>query len=389
MIIERDLYLKIKPYLKSPEAIIVTGMRRVGKTTLLRYIFESIDSDNKLMLDLENPIVQKYFEEEDYERIKLNLEIVGVNFSKKAYVFLDEIQYVKTLPNIVKYLHDHYEVKFFLTGSSSFYLKKIFTESLAGRKYIFELYPFSFTEFLKLKNKKMTVPKKDVRISENIVNSFSTLYEEYLLFGGFPGVVAKESFEEKKMALEEIFSSYFQLEIANLGEFRNLNVVRDLILLLMESVGAKLDIQKLSRILGVSRSTIYEYVSFLEGTYFVKLIKPFTKNKDVEIRNAPKIYFCDSGLLNNLTKINEGALFENNIFQNLRLKGELNYYQKKSGVEIDFILNEEEAIEVKIKPTRQDLQRLNRISKELDIKKAYVVSKKYSTLEGAKYGFML
>ncbi|MFH1846187.1 MAG: ATP-binding protein [Candidatus Omnitrophota bacterium] len=389
MIIERELYSKIKLYLKSPEAIIVTGMRRVGKTTLLRYIFERIVSDNKLMLDLENPIVQKYFEEEDYERIKLNLEIAGINFTKKAYVFLDEIQYVKTLPNVVKYLHDHYEVKFFLTGSSSFYLKKVFTESLSGRKYIFELYPLNFMEFLKLKNKKIMLPEKLVKISENIVNSFSTLYEEYLLFGGFPGVVIKESFEEKKMALEDIFSSYFQLEIANLGDFRNLNIVRDLILLLMQRTGAKLDIQKLSRILGVSRSTIYEYVSFLEGTYFIKLVKPFTKNRDVEIRNASKVYFCDSGLLNNLTRVDEGALFENNVFQNLNLKGELNYYQKKSGVEIDFILNKEEAIEVKIKPTRQDLQRLKRVSEELDIKKAYIVSKKYSTLDDVKYGFLL
>jgi len=379
----------MEPYFKSPEAIIVTGMRRVGKTTLLRYIFKRVETDNKIMLDLENPIVQKYFEEEDYERIKLNLEVLGLNFSKKAYVFLDEIQYVKTLPSVVKYLCDHYNVKFFLTGSSSFYLKKIFTESLAGRKYIFELYPLSFREFLKLKDLKMILPKGNVKISKSVVSSFSTFYEEYLLFGGFPGVILKESCEEKKMALEDIFSSYFQLEIAKLGEFRNLNIVRDLILLLMRRCGAKIDIQKLSQSLGVSRPTIYEYISFMEGTYFIKLVRPFTKNKDVEIRSIPKIYFCDSGLLNNLTKIDEGALFENNIFQNLRLKGELNYYQKKSGVEIDFIFNRKEAIEVKIKPTRQDLQRLKRVSEELNMEKAYIVSQKHSTLEDVKYGFML
>lgn len=389
MIIERELYSKIKVYIKSPEAIIVTGMRRVGKTTLLRYLFERIDSENKLMLDLENPILQKYFEEKDYEKIKLNLEVLGVNFSKKSYVFLDEIQYIKSLPSIVKYLYDHYKVKFFLTGSSSFYLKKVFTESLAGRKYIFELYPLSFREFIVLKNKKMRLPGKGVQINENLYNSFSAFYEEYLLFGGFPGVVIKESFEEKRMVLEDIFSSYFQLEIAKLGEFRNLNIVRDLIILLMKRSGAKLDIQKLSQELGVSRPTIYEYISFLEGTYFIKLIRPFTKNKDVEVRNTPKVYLCDCGLLNNLSKVDEGVLFENNVFQSLRLKGELNYYQKKSGVEIDFILNKEEAVEVKIKPAQQNLQRLKRIAKELNMKKAYIVSKKYSALNDIKYGFVL
>lgn len=389
MIITRDLYSKIKPYIQSPEAIIITGMRRVGKTTLLNFIFDQIESKNKLLLDLENPITRKYFEEEDYEKIKLNLEILGINFKTKAYLFLDEIQYIKTLPSAVKYLYDHYKIKFFLTGSSSFYLKKNFTESLSGRKYIFELFPLNFKEFLLFKNKKLTVPSSRTKISKNIYNIFATFYEEYLLFGGFPGVVMKESYEEKKMTLEDIFSSFFQLEVTQLGEFRNLNVMRDLIILLMSRIGSKLDIQKLSQELGISRPTVYEYISFLEGTYFIKLIKPFTSNKDTEIRSMPKIYICDSGLVNNLIKTDGGNLFENNVFQNLRLKGELNYYQKKSGAEVDFILNKKKAFEVKINPSKQDLIRLVNISKELKIKEYYIISKKFSNLENVIYGFML
>ncbi|MFH1030175.1 MAG: ATP-binding protein, partial [bacterium] len=331
---------------------------------------------------------RKYFEEEDYEKIKLNLEILGINFKTKAYLFLDEIQYIKTLPSAVKYLYDHYKIKFFLTGSSSFYLKKNFTESLSGRKYIFELFPLNFKEFLLFKNKKLTVPSSRTKISKNIYNIFATFYEEYLLFGGFPGVVMKESYEEKKMTLEDIFSSYFQLEVAQLGEFRNLNIIRDLIILLMSRIGSKLDVQKLSQELGISRPTVYEYISFLEGTYFIKLIKPFTSNKDTEIRSMPKIYICDSGLVNNLIKTDEGNLFENNVFQNLRLKGELNYYQKKSGLEMDFILNKKRAFEVKINPSKQDLIRLVNISKELKIKECNIISKKFSDLENVIYGFM-
>ena len=74
MIIERDIYKSIAPVLQSPEAIVITGMRRVGKTTLLNYIYEQIPSQNKLYLDLENPRNQLYFQEVDYNAVKKNLE---------------------------------------------------------------------------------------------------------------------------------------------------------------------------------------------------------------------------------------------------------------------------------------------------------------------------
>src|SRR3972149_11652987 len=98
MIIEREIYSSIAPLLSSPEAIVITGMRRVGKTTLLKYIYEQISSSNKLYLDLENPRNQIYFQEVDYDAIKKNLELLGLQKEGRAYVFLDEIQWVKQLP---------------------------------------------------------------------------------------------------------------------------------------------------------------------------------------------------------------------------------------------------------------------------------------------------
>lgn len=86
---------------------------------------------------------------------------------------------------------------------------------------------------------------------------------------GFPGVVLKKNADEKKMALDEIFSSFFQMEILQLGDFRRNEVIRDLILLLMQRLGSKLDIQKLSIELGASRVTLMDYISFLESTYFI------------------------------------------------------------------------------------------------------------------------
>ena len=389
MLIERSLFKEIKPYFDSSQAIIITGMRRTGKTSLLQFIYQRIDSSNKLFLDLENPLNQKYFEESDYEKIKSELEILGLNFTKKPYLFLDEIQLVKNLPSVVKYLIDHYKVKCFLTGSASFYLKNLFSESLAGRKYLFELFPLTFKEFLLFKNSKIILPKNVELITKPIFDTVLNLYNEYLLFGGFPEVVLKKSIEEKKKSLEDIFTSFFQLEVLRLGDFRKNKAIRDLIMVLMERIGSKLVIQKISQELGISRPTIYEYLSFLESTYFLFLVRPFSKKRDVEIRKAPKVYLCDSGLANHFAKLNEGTVFENNVFQNLRTKGRINYYQRKSGVEIDFILDKSRAFESKINPQPADVTRLKRLVFELGFKEFKVVSKNYSQLNHLSYGFML
>ena len=379
----------IKKYWDAPEAIVVTGMRRTGKTTLLQFIYEQIDSQNKIFLDLENPLNRKYFEEDNYERIKISFQILGIDFSIKSHIFLDEIQFVKNLPSVVKYFIDHYQVKFFLTGSASYYLKNLFTESLAGRKVIFELFPLSFQEFLTFKEVTVKIPADVNHITRPIFDLLSPLYEEYMLFGGFPGLVLKSSFDEKKKALEDIFTSFFQLEVIQLGDFRKNDVILDLMLLLMQRLGSRLDIQKISKELGVSRITIQSYIAFLEGTYFIKTIRPFGLGRNSEIRKMPKIYMCDTGLANHFARLDYGALFENSVFQNLRMHGEISYYRKKTGVEIDFILDQKQAYEVKVSPQISDVRKLHGLAQGLNLEGFNVVSKNYCNLESVIYGFML
>ncbi len=389
MIIERDVYASIKPLIDAQEVIVITGMRRVGKTTLLRYIQENLKTGNCIFLDLENPATQKLFEEKNYDRILDSFAFLGLDIKKKGYVFLDEIQFIKNIPSVVKYLLDHYRIKFFLSGSSSFYLKNLFSESLAGRKYILELFPLNFREFLRMKDAKFNLKALQNKVSEAVFTHIDRYYSEYMLYGGFPGVVAKDSIAEKKKMLEDIFTSYFQLEVKQLGDFRKLNVVRDMMLLLMERTGAKLDIQKLSRELGVSRETIYNYIAFLENTYFINVIRPFSRSRDAEIRSMPKFYLCDTGLVNHFARVSEGALFENAVFNALRGKGEINYYQRKSGVEIDFILSRKYAYEAKLKAYEQDLNKLRSLCRELNLKDYRIISRKYSSLKHVAYGFML
>jgi len=373
----------IKKNLSNNKVLIITGMRRVGKTTLLREIYDNLP-ENKLWFDFENPLNIKYFEETDYDDILQNFITKGLRKNKKAYVFIDEAQNYPNISKIVKYLNDHYKIKFFLTGSASFYLKNLFSESLAGRKIIFELFPLNFEEFLIFKEQdieKYKRIKKKKKVKEIEYELYNKYYDEFIEWGGFPEIVLENNTKAKKQLLNDIFSSYFQKEIINLADYRKNDKIRDLILLLSARVGSRLDLVKLSQELQITRATIYSYLSFLQATYFIHLVSRFSKNIDREVSGTQKVYFCDNGILKTMAKLNFGQLFENAIFNQLKLNNQINYYQKTTGAEIDFIINKKIAYEVKTTASPVDIRHLERKLKLVKLRKGYIVSKNYVKTE--------
>ena len=389
MFYPRKLLPELEKELKTREITVLTGMRRVGKTTLYKHLFEKIESENKVFLDLENPLEQRVFEEKDYNNILPNLKKYGLNPKEKMYLFLDEIQAEPEAVRAVKYLYDHYGIKFFLTGSSSFYLKNLFPESLAGRKLIFELYPLDFEEFLAFKGKDKrffsTLAQKDKNKNYIAYEKEKRLYDEYLEFGGFPEIVLADDRERKSMKLDDIFKSYFEKDVKTLADFRKIDAFRDLILLLAQRVGSNLDVSKISSELGVTRATCYSYLAFLEGTYFVSFVAPFSRSVDREVSGSKKVYLCDTGMANHFAKISSGGLLENSVFNNLRGFGKLNYYQKRSGAEIDFVVDERIGIEVKTKGTEGNLRKLTSTGQKIHLSEFYVVTREFVD----KPGFIL
>ena len=372
----RRLETRLLEEMGSQKIVVLTGMRQTGKTTLMRKIFNSVKSDNKVFLDLENPLNQKVFEEENFDNILRNLKAVNIDPAGKCCIFLDEIQLMPEISKAVKYLFDRYKIKFFLTGSSSFYLKNLFSESLSGRKAVYELFPLDFEEFLIFKESAREpcsslseAAAKKNKISYGLKGG---LFKEYLEFGGFPGVVSEKPGKTK--TLGDIFTSYFEKDVKSLADFREINKLRDIVLLLANRVGSKIDITKISSEIGISRETVYSYLNFLEKTYFIFLVPPFSGSLNGEVRGAKKVYFCDIGLLNYLGKISEGAVFENAVFNNLRKYGKINYYQKHKGPEIDFILEEKIALEIKMHGDTSDIVKLSRHAVNLKIKEHYLVT---------------
>jgi len=373
----RKIYPTLENHLSKKQVTVITGLRRVGKSTALKYLFDKAETSNKIYLDLERIENQNIFLQNSYKDIERSLELLGFDFSQPGIIGLDEIQMTKNSSSVIKALYDEYGVKFIVTGSSSFYLKNHFSESLAGRKRIFEMHPLDFEEYLQFKeiNTKSIQKEKFKTFLPTYYDLYKTKYEEFIRFGGFPEVVLAESTDDKTAYLKDILNSHIELDVKLLGDVSSSDVLYKLILLLANRVGSKMDYSKIGNLLGINRLKVKEYILLLEYTYLIKTIKPFTKGIDKEITKQPKIFFADSGLLQICGQTSSGAIFENVIAHQLSLIGELNYYEKSSGTEIDFILDKKIAIEVKETLGGFDVKSLQKRSKPLELEQNILIGR--------------
>jgi uncharacterized protein len=369
MFIDRKIYPEIHSYLNKKQIIVITGMRRTGKTTILKKLLEDSKNTNKIYFDLERFDNREIFSEKNYDNILLALQNRGMDLKKPVIVALDEIQFIPNIPSVLKYLYDHYNVKFIVTGSSSYYIKNLFSESLSGRKIVFELNTLTFAEFLRFKNiKKKFENFINLSFNKNEYERIYPYYENYIKYGGFPDVALSENDGKIKNFLNDLISSYINIDIKSIADFRKTKDIYNLLKILASRAGNKIDYSKISILTGISRSTLVNYMEFLEKTYIIKRINVHSNNPDREITKAQKLYFCDNGILNILGDVWTGQQFENCVFNQLKNSGKISYYSLKKGNEIDFILDKKTAFEVKETPASFDLQYLEKISKTAKIK---------------------
>lgn len=376
--IERRSYSELVAHLPKRQATVITGLRRVGKTTAVRYLLAKVEHTNTLYVDLEKAENRLLFNQPLYGDIETGLRTLGLDLDQPAVLALDEVQLVANIPSVVKYLYDTYGTKFILTGSSSYYLKNHFTESLAGRKRIFELYPLDFGEYLAFRGYK---PTQYQPVARQPVNStayalFRADYEQFIQFGGFPEVVQAETEDDKRAYLKDIVNAYVELDIKLLSDFSVSDDLYKLCQLLAVHSGSRLDTTKLSSILAISRHKLTDYLNLFEYTYFIQRIPAFTTNKDREISLQKKVYLADTGLLSVLGQVSSGQQFENAVAVQLARLGQVSYYQRRTGQEIDFILDQTTAIEVKETPTPHDLNVLKDRASSIGLSQHWLVGRK-------------
>lgn len=386
---KRLLYHEIIKHIQHKNALVITGMRQVGKTFLMRQIFEEL-KENKLWFDLENPLEVKLFEDVDYENIYKKIILQSpLGEKSRLFLFIDEIQNFPDITKIIKYFIDHYNVKFVVTGSSCFYLRNLFPESLSGRKFLYQLDPLSFFEYLYFKDA-LTEEQVITGASLDFTNKLSleefkkreAFYEDYVLNGGLPEVVLTQDQETKSMVLKNIFASFFEKDIRMLSDYKDVRELRDLMILLVPRVSSVLQVKSLASDLGIDRTKVYSYLEYLVGAFIIKLVPKFTSNVDRSVAGGKKCYFTDNGILRTLGYVNEGQILENALHSQLSRRGEISFYNPRNISEVDFVLDKKIALEAKLQGDTRDVDKLEYYRAKLSLTKAFVVSKKYSRADG-------
>ncbi len=348
MIIHREIIASIYEHIFKPEITMLVGSRQVGKTTIITEIANRLKQQNKKVaifnLDIEDDF--SFFTSQSKLINHLKLKFAD----EYAYIFVDEVQRKEDAGRFFKGLYDmKLPYKFILTGSGSVELKEKISESLAGRKRLFEIFPISFTEFLDFKtNYAYSQNLTDFILSNDPI--LITLLHEYLRFGGYPKIITTESLEQKTAEMQEIYTSYLEKDIFQLLKIKKTDSFQNLLTLLAAQLGNGINITELSNTLNLDIETTKNYLWYLEKTYIIQICKPFYTNVRSELSKTPIAYFVDTGIRNYILNrfsyfninIEGGHLFENFILNHLKtsfkdLYPTINYWRTKDGAEIDFI----------------------------------------------------
>ncbi len=353
--IPRILENRIDDYVKSPEIIAIIGPRQCGKTTLLHHIAAKLEFTKAGIIDFEDRDELNLFMH-DIKAFS-DLHVQGQNF-----LFIDEFQYATGGGKNLKYIYDHFPVKIFITGSSSTELSVQSIQYLVGRIFVFNLYPFSFKEYLRFKEPKLAqLIDGRPEIGLEIIKRINRHYADFQIYGGYPRVALSSTNKEKETVIKNIFNTYLLREINQILNYRDEFKLTRLINALALQIGSSINYNELSSVTGFKHKELLEAIDILEKTYVIHKSTPFYKNKRLELVKSPKFFFVDNGFRNMAIKnflpassrTDIGALNENYIATELVKKGySIRYWRTKSKAEVDFIIEDQgDAIPLEVKTT--------------------------------------
>lgn len=358
--IERQIYNDLRKHLKKREITVLIGPRQSGKTVLMKKLKKELEAKQELVLYFNLDIVSdRQILENQTEFITFLKNKTGL---KKSFIVIDEVQRLENPGLFLKGIYDlELPYKLLVSGSSALEIKSKISEALTGRKKIFYLTPLSFEEFSHFKNPDLSSLKS---VKKAFYQQYSLLLDEYLRFGGYPEVVLQKTEREKIEILEEIYSSYLEKDIKGYFEVKNESSFLTVVGLLSGQIGNLLNRNLLATNSGVTRQTVDNFLLYLEKSFVINIVRPFSRNPEKEITKMPKIYFCDLGLRNltirNFTVFDErqdrGKLFENAVLLKLQkeieIPDKINHWRTKTKAEVDFVISrglETIPIEVKAK----------------------------------------
>ena len=404
--IRRSLLDDIYKYIDRDEIIAIKWARQTGKTTILKYIQEDLNSqwEQTIFLNADD-IDHKEIFSSPFHLISYMKQFL--DFDKKIYLFVDEFQYIDQAWLFLKNIFDKYKwkIKILVSGSSTLEITKN-TEFLTGRIIEFYNFPVSFKEYFfyksKIKNLSFSLENfHDLEIFYDLQKTYlEKLFMEYLSYGGYPAVLTENNYEIKKNILKNITNIYIKKDIINLLKIENITGFNNLLKILASQIWNLLNKLNISNSIDLSKDTIVKYLDILENTFIINIVKPFYKNTKKELSKMPKVFFEDLWIRNVVIwevewikeKIDIGDEVENFVYNELSRKYDkdnLFFYRTVSKAEIDFVIENSydnySIIEVKYRNKVWKINIFKKFSDKYYTNRKIVFTKKTLKYDGDTY----
>lgn len=334
--IARTLQAKIEERLAPGKAVLIYGARRVGKTILLKEIFNKIEG-KKMLLIGEDMDVQNMLQNRSVHHYRQLFE--GMNL-----LAIDEAQSIPEIGSVIKLIIDEIpHIQVIATGSSSFDLLNKIGEPLVGRASQFLLTPFSIREIAQKQN--------GMELRQNLENR--------IVYGSYPEVVGMTSNTMKEEYLRDIVNAYLLKDILAIDGLRNTAKMNRLLQLVAFQIGREVSYEELGKQLGMHRETVEKYLDLLSKVFVVYKLGAFSRNMRKEVSKAGKWYFYDNGIRNAIigdfkdanSRMDMGKLWENFFIteklkdnQNHLLHCQFHFWRTYDQQEIDLIEEKNDVI---------------------------------------------
>lgn len=329
--VERELLDDLGDIVKTPQIMVVTGLRRVGKSTLLAQVAKRYLKDDFYFVNFEDERLLN-FQVQDFDT--LHETFISLFGEKKTFLF-DEIQNIPEWERFVRRLHDQ-GYKFIVTGSNASLLSQELGTRLTGRSIRVELFPFSFREFLQFR--KVKVPSLKV-LTTRQKGQLIKLVNEYLRLGGIPDALKYPELEIHKTLYDDVLYR----DIATRYKLDNVKNLKELAYYLISNTSSALSFNKLKDLLKLgSVNTVISYIDYVENSWLFFVVNKYAYSVKEQQIAAKKIYGIDTGLIQSVSfsfSRNKGKLIENVVYLQLKRKmKDIYYYKTSQDHEVDFFL---------------------------------------------------
>lgn len=336
--IKREMYLKkIRDSYDSELIKVIIGVRRSGKSVLMRQIIEELEQRGIK----DDHIIYMNFEDYDYidytEPKQFNSYVKEkIKDEEKYYLLFDEIQNVNEFEKVINSFRATLNVSIFITGSNSKLLSGELATHLAGRYISVKMMPFTFKEYIELKKEK----KEEI----NIDKAFS----EYLEWGCMPQIFNTDSIEERKLYLRDLYNSAILKDIVERNKVKDINLLNRVVQFIMENIGGIISSNSITGYLKNERiqttpDTILNYVDYITNSMIVNKVNRYDIRGKSVMATLEKYYLTDLGLLQLKKSPVEkkiGGRLENVVYNELIARGYDVYIGKTDKGEIDFVIDD-------------------------------------------------